>query len=72
MKALGSFQKFMKEGNPELGIPILDPVQMQSFNYSLVNEPVGFRMEILFEVPKISSFITIHTGPESHVKHNNN
>jgi len=50
MKALGTFQRFMKEGNSELGIPVLDPVQMQSFNYSLINAPVGFRMEILFEV----------------------
>lgn len=50
MKALTSFQSFMKEGNNELGIPRLDPVHMDNFNYSLDNNPVGFRMEIVFEV----------------------
>ncbi|OXA40550.1 uncharacterized protein LOC110860602 [Folsomia candida] len=53
MKALTSFQSFMKEGNNELGIPRLDPVHMDNFNYSLDNNPVGFRMEIVFESPAL-------------------
>ncbi len=40
----------MAEGNNDLGIPRLDPVHMDSFNYTLDNNGVGFKMEIIFEV----------------------
>lgn len=43
----------MTEGNQEIELPVLDPVPMESFNYSLINTAIGFRMEITFENPSI-------------------
>lgn len=44
----------MVEGNQEIQLPVLDPVPMESFNYSLINTPIGFKMEINFDNPSIT------------------
>ncbi|ODN01301.1 hypothetical protein Ocin01_05377 [Orchesella cincta] len=54
VKSLEAFRKYMVEGNQEIQLPVLDPVPMESFNYSLINGPIGFRMEITFENPSIT------------------
>ncbi len=53
MKALSSFKSFMAEGNNDLGIPRLDPVHMNSFNYSY-----GFlnQMHHFFKCHTLKSF----------------
>lgn len=54
VKSLEAFRKYMVEGNNEIQLPVLDPVPMESFNYSLINTAIGFRMEISFDNPSIT------------------
>lgn len=50
VKSLEAFRKYMIEGNQEIQLPVLDPVPMESFNYSLINTAIGFKMEMSLEV----------------------
>jgi len=38
----------LQRGNSELNIPIMDPMQLNRFNYTLNNAPIGFAMDIKF------------------------
>jgi len=70
-KALGTFKRYMHEGNPDLGIPVLDPVFMENFNYSLENNPVGFRMEINFDSPSLTGLSTYELNGANEVRNPN-